>query len=112
MFLSPFSVDGVHFICMEQYYTVTKAWFLGEFWLVERLFQTCSPIDMKTEAKVLNEQMGAQSHWRENAVPLILKGVQAKFEQNYTLAQLPLSTGEASPTDYFWGAGMPIEVIR
>ena len=106
MFNSPFSVNGELFLCMEQFYVITKARYFGRFDLVPRLFQIVDPIQMKRTTAFLSSDL-----WRSNAVELILPGLAAKFSQNYVLSELLKGIGdrhivEASPNDLFWGVGL------
>ncbi len=112
-FTTPFVVDGELFICMEQFYTVAKARYFGDYELADHLFTLTNPAKMKQDAKFLTVAPGDCQNWRQSAVKLILPGLQAKFSQNSVLKALLLATGdkrlvEASPYDDFWGIRMSL----
>ena len=119
MFSCPFTVNGELFLCMEQFFMVTKARFFGNvcngfnMQLIYHLFSLRDPVQMKREAAFLTALPINRSCWRASAAALILPGLIAKFSQNYVLSKLLIGMGdrrfvEASPSDKFWGVGLSL----
>lgn len=110
-FHSPFTLDGLRFVCIEQYLAVQKAYLAKDKDLAKEAMESTDPADHKV---VLNKLRPAVSEeWKEKAPEIIKAAVRAKFTQNSTLNRLltdsqPLLIGEASK-DNFWGIGLSLE---
>jgi ribA/ribD-fused uncharacterized protein len=108
-YICDFDLDGVKYTSAEQHMMAEKA----------RQFD-----DAVSEAKIMAEQNPRQQKlygrqipnfdvdvWKDVCVDRCYPGIKAKFEQNESLKQLLLATGdkriaEASPYDRIWGIGL------
>lgn len=110
-FYSPFRLDGIRFVCIEQYLAVAKAHLADDKELARQAMDSMDPADHKV---VLNKLWSSvTSQWREKAPEYILSAARAKFTQNAALKKIlidshPLQIGEAS-RDNFWGIGLSLE---
>ncbi len=108
-YTSPMEIDGIKYICCEQYMMHQKALFFGDTDTAEKIMLTSDPRDQK--------QLGRQvkgfdkDRWDRVNLRIVYKGNLAKFTQNPDLKKQLLETGnrilvEASPYDQIWGIGM------
>lgn len=110
-FHSPFTLEGIKFVCIEQYLATHKAFLAGDKDLARQAMESQDPADHKV---ILNKLRSAASkEWKEKAPEYILAAVKAKFTQNPALKKFlidshPLQIGEASK-DNFWGIGLSLE---
>jgi len=108
-YLSNFVVDGVEYVCAEQYMMAKKAVLFGDTSMHNRIMRETDP------AK--HQQLGRRvanfvaDVWNANCRQIVFQASVAKFSQNEHLQQLLLGTGdkilvEASPKDKIWGIGL------
>ena len=108
-FKSPFEIDGAVYNCVEQFMMRRKAVVFGDYATEQLIMLNGNP----REQKMLGRQVKNfdQEKWEECCLEEVLPGIMAKFEQDESLRQLLLSTGdriiaEASPYDRIWGIGL------
>lgn len=110
-FHSPFYLEGIQFVCIEQYLAVQRAHLADDKDLARQAMGTSDPADHKV---ILNKLRPVHPEkWRERASSIIRDAVRAKFTQNHNLTKFlldsyPLRIGEASK-DSFWGIGLHLE---
>ncbi len=104
-----FTVDGLDYICGEQFMHAGKARLFGDTAMAERIMRSDSP----HEHKLMGGRVSGfvQEIWDEHRFALVLTGNRAKFGQNAGLRRRLLDTGdailaEANPKDYIWGIGL------
>lgn len=114
-FMIDFEVDGVTFNCVEQYMMYQKAKLFGDSEIMDKVLKETSPKNMKAYGrKVKNYD---NEVWDKNRYNLVLKGVQAKFEQNVGLKTWIQAANadyfvECSPYDDIWGVKLPVTDLR
>lgn len=104
-----FTVDGMSYVCAEQYMMAEKARLFNDALMLEKIMQAKHPKEMKAygrKVKNFNAEV-----WDAACYEIVLKGSLAKFGGNEDLLQFLLSTHnrilvEASPYDKIWGIGM------
>jgi ribA/ribD-fused uncharacterized protein len=108
-FKAPFSVDGVRYVCCEQYMMAEKARAFGDADAERAILAAKSP----REHKALGRQVRGFDAAAWNAVcrGVVYRGNLAKYAQNDDLRQRLFDTGqriivEASPEDCIWGIGL------
>ena len=106
--LSPFTVEGDNYNCMEQFLQVKKAQVFGDKDAMVAISMEKVPLKQKQLSNSI--QNFDKTHWYSVAPDLIMPGLLAKFTQNPHCREWLLSTGtrtliEASPNDDFWGSG-------
>lgn len=118
---SPFSYDGYDFCCVEQAYVVLKLKFhkIDASNLLK--FGHCDDKSGSAKQQRVHPRVFKQrgkrmlpkesSSWRERKVEVMTALCRAKFQQNTSLKNTLLSTGnapllEANEWDSFWGIGM------
>ncbi len=106
---SPFIVDGVPYVCGEQFMMAEKARLFGDSEVRARILKSDSP----REQKALGRQVRGfeQAVWERERLPIVIRGNRAKFGQDPELRRALLATGarrmvEASPLDRIWGVGL------
>lgn len=110
-FYSPFTLEGIRYVCVEQYLAAHKAHLADDKELARQAMASSDPADHKV---VLNKLRPVVSkEWAEKAPALITPAIRAKFVQNPNIAQFltdshPLLIGEAS-RDKVWGIGLSLE---
>ena len=106
---SPFTVDGEHYVCAEQYMMAEKARLFGDEDVRRRILQSPSPRQHK---KLGREVKGFDpATWEAHRLDIVVRGNLAKFTQHPEMRAELLSTGdrilvEASPLDQIWGIGL------
>lgn len=104
-----FVVDGIEYNCAEQHFMAEKARLFGDNDSLLKIMEADHPAEQKRlgrKVKNFNPDL-----WNLAAIPLVTKGVYAKFDQNKDLKEQILATGdkifvEASPVDCVWGIGL------
>lgn len=114
--LSPFTLDGLEFSCMEQYIAWSRATHAGKANLAAKALKPADPVIYKG---ILNELKANKTNdaskaliadqWYGQLDEVVGRGLRAKFRQNPVLASFLCSThpktlGEACP-DTRWGIG-------
>ena len=104
-----FNVDGIDYMCGEQFMHAGKARLFGDTAMADRIMRSDSP----HEHKLMGGRVSGfvQEIWDANRFALVLAGNRAKFGQNAGLRRRLLDTGdailaEANPKDYIWGIGL------
>lgn len=112
---SNFVVEGVTFSCVEQYMMWAKAMLFGDKETASEILKETEPKAMKAYGrKVRNFNSEV---WDKEKYSLVLKGVQARFEQNVGLKSWIQAAKadyfvECSPYDAIWGVKLPIADTR
>ena len=106
-YTAPFSIDGVRYCHVEQYYTARKAETAQKHDLLEQVLKEKSPYKCKAIAR----QITNPKEWKRIQEDVMTTGCRAKFEQNDELSDFLSETGnktivEARADDKFWGAGL------
>ena len=113
-FPAKFTLHGVVYNCVEQYYQAEKATSAGDYKAYDSIMVATQPEVMHAIGKKVKVDT---ERWTEGMQRLVMeKALVAKFNDNPYLADVLLSTGEntlveASPYDDFWGAGMGLKDI-
>ncbi len=108
-FHAPFTVDGVRYPTAEHWMMAGKARLFGDRETEQSIIAAPHP----QQAKALGRQVNGfdTEIWQEHRFDLVVDGNIHKFEQNDTLRDYLLGTGErvlveASPVDRIWGIGL------
>lgn len=104
-----FQVDGVNYICAEQYMMAEKARMFGDTENLQKIMEAGHPKVMKAYGRAV--QGFDKVKWDSACQEIVRKGNMAKFSQNPELWAFLRNTGlrilvEASPRDRIWGIGM------
>jgi len=107
--MSPVTIDGKRFNCLEQWMMYSKAKFFNDEYNATKIMQTHYPKEQKSIGRQVVGFNGKE--WERVAYDIVKKGNYAKFTQNKELKDELLKTGnltlvEASPYDKIWGIGM------
>jgi len=110
---SAFVVDGVSYICAEQYMMAEKAIVFNDKNTIEKILQATEPARIKKLGREVRNFVPEQ--WGKLSEEVVLKGNLHKFGQNRRLLGILLSTAnktlvEASPYDKIWGIGMTADI--
>jgi ribA/ribD-fused uncharacterized protein len=104
-----FSLDGVRYATAEHFMMAGKARLFGDDEMLAEIVDAAGP----SEAKKLGRQVRNfdDKVWKQSRFDIVVAGSKAKFEQNDSLREYLLSTGdrvlvEAAPRDRIWGIGM------
>lgn len=106
---SKFIVDGIEYLCVEQYMMSQKALLFNDIDSLNKIMNESSPrIQKALGRKVIGFD---KVKWETVAKDIVYKGCYAKFTQNNILKQELLKTAgttlvEASPYDTIWGIGL------
>lgn len=108
-YMSPFTVDGHHYNCMEQYMMAGKALLFKDMEMLKQILNAQDPATCKKLGRMVRHF--DSDVWNEHSQKIVFKGNYAKFSQNPRLKRILLATGdkvlvEASPLDRIWGIGM------
>lgn len=111
-FPAQFTLDGVVYAHVEQYYQHMKATHHNETEIAEDIMYLTSPLRIKT----LGDGIESNASWMERRMLFLYDGVRAKFEQNIPLQEELLSTQgkhlyEAT-TDTYFGCGLGFDSKR
>ena len=105
-----FTVNGETYASSEQFIQKTKAEYFGENRVAEEIMQTSSALECKRLARENTRYDHAE--WCRIAKPWSEPGIRSKFEQNPTLMNLLLNTGDGiiaeATYDKLWGTGVPL----
>ena len=106
---SPFTLEGNHYTCAEQYMMAEKARLFGDAQAVGRIMSTAEPSDHQRWGREVTGFI--QALWDDKAQDIVYWGNFAKFTQNPDLwNRLKATAGttmvEASKTDIIWGIGL------
>lgn len=106
---SPFTVDGIDYVCAEQFMMAEKARLFGDEATRAKILASRSP----REHKALGRQVAGfvAATWEAACLEIVVRGNRAKFGQNPDMRAALLATGdrllvEASPLDRIWGVGL------
>jgi ribA/ribD-fused uncharacterized protein len=104
-----FNYKNLRFANSEQAFMYEKALFFGDNESAEMILKSKSPSTAKSLGRRIKNYNDAK--WAEVRYEFMVDVVLAKFEQNPSLKEALLSTGnrtivEASPEDRIWGIGM------
>lgn len=106
---SEFTVNGITYLCAEQYMMAEKARLFGDEETLARILTSRSP----REHKALGRQVRGFVHevWEAECLGIVIRGSRAKFGQDAARREALLATGnrllvEASPLDRIWGVGL------
>jgi ribA/ribD-fused uncharacterized protein len=107
--IARFLVDGVEYVCPEQYMMASKARLFGDSEIERQILSTESPKEHKRLGRAVRGF--DESVWNESRCKIVRTANMAKFSQNLELKKLLLETGdrdfvEASPFDKIWGIGL------
>jgi ribA/ribD-fused uncharacterized protein len=109
---SPFEIDDIIYPTAEHWMMASKARLFGDKKILQEILNTKSP----KEAKALGRRVNGfiKEIWEQQARQIVTFGNMAKFQQNLSLKNILLGTGnkvlvEASPFDKIWGIGMGAE---
>lgn len=106
---SRFTVDGVEYVCAEQFMMAEKARVFGDEETLRRILATESPRRHKSLGRTVAGY--DEAVWEERRFAIVVRGNCAKFTQNPEMERQLLATGEktlaeASPYDKIWGIGL------
>ncbi len=106
---SQFTVDGVQYMCAEQFMMAEKARLFADEATRQKILASTSP----REHKALGRQVKnfVSETWERECLGIVVRGNLAKFSQNPDMLAALLATGdkllvEASPLDKLWGVGL------
>lgn len=108
-YIAPFTIDGITFICNEQWMMYNKAMLFGDKETANKIMKSTDQVEIKhlgREVKNFDPNI-----WEQHKVDIVYKGAFAKFSQNEKLRDYLLATGdsilaEGSPMDRVWGIGL------
>lgn len=107
-----FDYAGIHFKNAEQFMMFHKVMMFGKYDLAKQIMQTSDPAKCKQIAKQKFPEFDADL-WEKTCLVIVKRGVHAKFQQNQSILNILLGTGnallaECSPYDRKWGIGIDI----
>lgn len=106
---SPFEVDGMRYVCAEQYMMAEKARLFGDVGIEREIMGTDNPVRHQRLGKEVSGFCAER--WAAERCRIVFRGNVAKFTQDDRLKAMLLETGdrrmvEASPLDRIWGIGL------
>jgi hypothetical protein len=112
---SEFVVEGVRYVCAEQYMMAGKARLFGDAEVLGQILKTTSPKTHKALGRKVRDFDAAV--WERERERIVYEASHAKFTQNPELLKALLATAgtelvEASPLDRIWGVGLGAEDPR
>ena len=114
-YTAPFSVDGYLYLTAEHFMMAEKARLFGDEDMRQRIITAPHP----GAAKKLGRQVRGfdDPTWQDARFDIVVRGNQAKFEQNKALGEFLRRTNrrvlvEASPRDRIWGIGLAADDTR
>ena len=112
---SPFSIDGVSYLCAEQFMMAEKARVFGDAESEAAIMAAEHPRKQKSLGRKV--QGFDEARWELVCRGVVYTGNVAKFTQNAELRERLMETGdrvivEASPFDRVWGIGLGAEDPR
>ena len=107
--MQDFEIDGVSYLCAEQYMMAEKARLFSDSEMLEKIMQTIFPKEMKAYGRAVRDF--DKEVWDAKCFEIVKNANMAKFKQNPELLKFLLKTKnrvlvEASPRDRIWGIGM------
>ena len=107
--ISPFVVDGVRYVCAEQYMMARKAIMFGDTETQQKIMATDDPYEHQKLGRIVSNY--DNKRWDAVARMIVYTGNVEKFRQNPDLKKLlfetyPTELVEASPVDRKWGIGL------
>ena len=108
---APFTVNGVHYICSEQFIQHTKAILFKDYRTAKKILNATTALECKTLSREIENF--DKPTWESCAKERCSEGIKQKFTQNSTLRDvLVYCTGNKtiveSTSDSFWGSGVPL----
>lgn len=105
---STFTWNGITFTRGEQYMMYRKAMMFNDSETAKAILSTNNPKEQKDLGRLVKNYV--DSEWSDIRYAIMVEGLFEKFNQNATLKQALLETGdtviaEASPYDLVWGIG-------
>lgn len=106
---TPFEVDGVRFVCAEQFMMAAKASLFGDLDTAQQIMSTDDPaVQKRFGGQVKGFEQALWDKWRFD---IVYRANNAKFAQNSgALRQLkntvPAMLVESNPRDWNWGNGL------
>ena len=105
-----FDVDGVKYHSAEQFIQKVKADLFKDKTMGDKIMEASTPIECKQLAREIDNY--DFDRWRDVAKQLCFPGIQAKFMQNESLANILKCTGNhtlvETSYDTLWGTGIPL----
>lgn len=109
---APFAIEGVHYVCAEQYMMAAKATLFEDTVRAAQIMGSDDPaMHKRIGSQIETFDEGLWSHWRFH---IVYHANRAKFAQNQgALRRLqntaPAMLVEANPRDWNWGNGLQID---
>lgn len=108
---SSFTVDGIEFICGEQWIMYSKAKLFNDHEICNQILSSTKPAEIKKLGRQVKNY--DEETWKTNRLPLAERGLLEKFKQDDSALTALLNSGddiivEASPTDKIWGVGLKV----
>ena len=108
---APFTVNGVHYICSEQFIQHMKAILLKDYITAKKILNVTSALECKTLSREIDNF--DKSTWETCTKERCTEGIRQKFAQNSALKDVLVHcTGSEtiieSMSNSFWGSGVPL----
>ena len=108
---SPFMVDGVQYVCNEQYIQSKKAELFGDDYAHAQIMESTSPYAMKKRGSRIHNF--SKKTWQKKAKDIAKKGALHKFASNDRLKKVLLDTGNKTLAEAtkepMWGMGYTLK---
>ena len=109
--IAPFTINGVTYNCVEQWYQSEKAKYFGDQNAYRLIMQSKSPKWQKYYGERL--RWYDEQTWKQVADNVVETGIRAKAEQNDNFKAFLKDTGsaivgEATKFDCYWGIGIDL----
>ena len=107
--LAPFTVNGVQYICSEQFNQHTKAILFKDYIMAKKILNATTALECKTLSKEIDNY--ERETWENCTKERCIQGIHQKFAQNSALKDVLIHcTGNKtimeSTTDSFWGSSV------
>lgn len=107
-YLSDFNLNGIRFVCVEQYMMWFKAQLFGDSITSQKILESSNPSDMKSLGRTVKNYV--DSKWASVRYDVVKNALLAKFSQNDELKCKLLATdgefAECAVNDLVWGIGI------
>jgi ribA/ribD-fused uncharacterized protein len=108
-FVANFEIDGICYQSAEHYMMAEKARLFHDETTLNKIIHARHPGEAKNLGREI--QHFELDVWQQHRFDIVVQGNVAKFQQNASLKQFLLNTGErvlveASPVDKIWGIGL------
>jgi ribA/ribD-fused uncharacterized protein len=108
---SPFYLDGVKYLCVEQFMMAKKAELFNDTDCLNKIMKATNPAEHKKLGREIKNY--DDEKWSKVRYNIVFEGTMCKYTQNEELKRLLMDTGnlqlvEASPYDSIWGIGMDV----